>query len=142
MLSTRLSMPIFVVHEHHTARRHWDFRLELEGVLKSWAMPKQPPKKAGIKRLSIQVDDHELQYADFEGEIPQGEYGAGVVRVWDRGVYRLLVMNSNGLKLELFGSILKGKYVLCRFPNAGEKDWLFFKIRDVRANRRKSQAGG
>ena len=68
-------MPIFVIHEHHTARRHWDFRLEYSGVLKSWAMAKQPPRKK-IKRLAFQVEDHELQYADFEGEIPGDEYGS------------------------------------------------------------------
>ena len=134
-------MPIFVIHEHHTARPHWDFRLEFDRVLKSWAMPKQPPRKAGIKRLAFQVDDHELQYADFEGAIPQGAYGEGKVTKWDNGEYKLLAITDNSLKFELFGILLKGKYVLCRFPNAGNNAWLFFKTKEARSDRRKSRAG-
>ena len=92
--------------------------------------------------MAIQVDDHELQYADFQGEIPEGEYGAGTVSIWDRGEYRLLVINDNSLKLELFGRLLKGKYVLCRFAGAGENAWLFFKTKEERSDRRMSRAGG
>lgn len=120
-------MPLFIVHEHHTKRPHWDFRLEQDNVLKSWAMPKRPPRKTGIKRLAIKVEDHGLEYADFEGEIPSDEYGAETVKIWDRGEYELLERTNNSLKIRLLGNLLKGIYVLCRFPSAGEKAWLFFK---------------
>lgn len=122
-------MPLFVVHEHHTKRLHWDFRLELDNVLKSWAMPKRPPRKAGIKRLAMRVEDHDLEYMDFEGEIPSGDYGAGSVKIWDRGEYELSIMADNSLKIKLSGNLLKGIYVLCKFPSAGPNAWLFFKTK-------------
>lgn len=119
--------PIFVVHEHRTKRPHWDFRLELNGVLKSWAVPKRPPRRAGIKRLALQVEDHDLEYADFQGQIAEGEYGAGIVKIWDRGEYEMLDMNGNSLKFMLYGDLLNGTYVLCRYAMAGRAAWLFFK---------------
>jgi DNA ligase D-like protein (predicted 3'-phosphoesterase) len=119
--------PVFVVHEHHTKRPHWDFRLELDGVLKSWAVPKQPPRRAGIKRLAVQVDDHDLEYADFQGQIAEGEYGAGVVKIWDRGEYEMLDISKNSLKFVLYGLLLHGTYVLCKYARAGKRAWLFFK---------------
>jgi DNA ligase D-like protein (predicted 3'-phosphoesterase) len=122
-------MPLFVVHEHHATRLHWDFRLELDNVLKSWAMPKKPPRKAGIKRLAMKVEDHALEYADFEGEITSTEYGAGSVMIWDKGQYELLIHAGNSLKIKLFGNLLKGIYVLCQFPSAGPNAWLFFKTK-------------
>ncbi|MBU0461921.1 MAG: 3'-phosphoesterase [Nanoarchaeota archaeon] len=120
---------IFVVHEHHATHLHWDFRLEMGGVLKSWAVPKEPPLKEGIKRLAIQVADHPLSYARFEGEIDEGSYGAGKVKIWDSGTYRLLDEKDHKLVFELKGKKLKGEYVLLKFKKAGEKEWLFFKKR-------------
>lgn len=122
-------MPIFVIHKHQATNLHWDLRLEVDGVLKSWAVPKEPPKKAGIKRLAIQVEDHPLDYADFEGEIPEGEYGAGTVEIWDNGEYDLLEREIQSLKFKLFGKKCKGIYVLFRFPKAGDRAWLFFKTK-------------
>jgi DNA ligase D-like protein (predicted 3'-phosphoesterase) len=111
------------------SRPHWDFRLELDNVLKSWAIPKRPPRKAGIKRLAIRVADHDLEYADFEGEIPSDEYGTGTAKIWDKGEHVLLERTKKTLKIELFGDLLKGIYILCKFPSAGEKAWLFFKTK-------------
>lgn len=122
-------MPLFVIHKHHATRLHWDLRLEMDGVLKSWAVPKEPPLKAGIRRLAIQVEDHDLDYADFEGEIPKNQYGAGKVEIWDKGEYNILERYKNRLKFQLLGKKLKGIYVLFKFPKAGENAWLFFKIK-------------
>ncbi len=126
----QMTTPIFVVHKHLATRLHWDLRLEMDGVLKSWAVPKEPPKKSGIKRLAIQVEDHDLDYATFEGDIPEGEYGAGKVEIWDNGEYLLLEKYKNRLKFHLIGKILKGIYVLFKYPKAGERAWLFFKKRE------------
>ena len=101
----------------------------MDGVFKSWAVPKQPPKKPGIKRLAFQVEDHELDYADFEGEIPEGEYGAGKVEIWDKGSYEILEKFKNRLKFQVFGKKLKGIYVLFKFPIAAKNAWLFFKAK-------------
>lgn len=117
----------FVVHKHWATHLHYDLRLELDQVLKSWAVPKQPPLKTGIKRLAIQVEDHNLEYIDFEGIIPEDEYGAGRVEIWDKGEYELLKRDKNSLKFKAFGKKLKGNYVLYKFPKAGPRSWLFFK---------------
>jgi len=121
-------MLIFVVHEHHASHLHWDLRLELDGVLKSWAVPKEPPVKPEIKRLAIQVEDHPLSYAKFEGEITEG-YGKGTVKIWDSGTYELIKKTDAEIQVVFHGKKLKGKYVLVK-TNYGEKKngWLWFKI--------------
>ncbi|MBU0894884.1 MAG: 3'-phosphoesterase [Nanoarchaeota archaeon] len=123
-------MPIFVIHEHFASHHHWDLRLEIGGVLKSWAVPKQPPRTKGIKRLAIQVPDHLCSYAKFEGEIPEGQYGAGKVEIWDKGKFHLIEKNKNKIEFELKGIKLKGKYVLIKtkYGKDPDKNWLFFKI--------------
>jgi DNA ligase D-like protein (predicted 3'-phosphoesterase) len=118
---------IFVVQRHEASRLHWDLRLSMDGVLKSWAVPKEPPAERGTKRLAVAVDDHDLSYHDFEGVIDEGKYGAGRVEIWDRGRYRLVSRSADKVEFELEGTRLKGRYVLLRFPKGGEKAWLFFK---------------
>ncbi|HLD49319.1 MAG TPA: DNA polymerase ligase N-terminal domain-containing protein [archaeon] len=121
-------MSLFVVHEHASRRLHWDMRLEMNGVLKSWAVPKQPPLKKGIKRLAIQVDDHVLSYADFEGVIEEG-YGKGTVKIWDKGKYKLIDKKPHKLVFSLAGKKMKGEYVLLKFKTKDKKknNWLMFK---------------
>jgi DNA ligase D-like protein (predicted 3'-phosphoesterase) len=108
---------IYVVQKHAATHLHFDLRLEMDGVLKSWAVPKELPTSPGVKRLIVQVEDHPLNYANFEGNIPAGEYGAGKVEIWDKGRYKLVV--------DINGTRLKGTYVLVQFKS--EKNWLFFK---------------
>ena len=123
--------PTFVVQRHDARNLHYDFRLEMDGVLKSWAVPKQPPKETGIKRLAIQTEDHPLSYADFEGEIPEGEYGAGKVEIWDKGTFELQKCEEKEIVVTLHGKELKGNYILIRTKyGKGEKGWLFFKRTD------------
>lgn len=122
-------MPIFVIHKHFASHLHWDLRLEMDGVLKSWAVPKEPPTKKGIKRLAIQVEDHSLNYAGFEGEIPEGMYGAGKVEIWDAGYYELEDIKKNKIVFDLHGKKLKGKYALIKTKYGKNKNgWLFFRI--------------
>ena len=122
-------MPIFVIHEHDATNLHWDLRLEIGGVLKSWAIPKQPPRTQGIKRLAVQVPDHLRSYANFEGEIPRGQYGAGKVKIWDKGKLKIEDKTEEKIVFELQGLKLKGRYCLIRAKLSGdEKNWLFFKI--------------
>jgi len=99
----------------------------MDNVLKSWAVPKEPSTEVGVKRLAVQVEDHSLDYADFEGEIPEGEYGAGKVEIWDKGTYKLLNRKDNKLVFELYGKKLKGKYTLVQFTKE-KKNWLLFRI--------------
>ena len=98
----------------------------MDGVLKSWAVPKTPPRSTGTKRLAIQVDDHDLSYANFEGTIPKG-YGAGTVEIWDKGSYELIEKTKDKLVFRLAGKKLRGLYCLIRFKKAGTGAWLFFK---------------
>jgi DNA ligase D-like protein (predicted 3'-phosphoesterase) len=124
----------FVVQKHDASNLHYDFRLEMEGVLKSWAVPKQPPQKAGIKRLAIMTEDHPLEYINFEGEIPEGQYGAGKVEIWDSGKYEMSEdrkeIEKEELKFNLKGDRLKGEYVLVHPDNFDKNQWLFFKLKD------------
>lgn len=118
--------PIFVVQEHHASHLHWDFRLQIGKVLKSWAVPKKPPIKVGMKRLAIQVDDHKLSYAKFEGEIKEG-YGKGTVKIWDNGTFDLIEKTKDKYLVDLKGKKLKGPYYIVKFPTSGPKNWLLFK---------------
>jgi bifunctional non-homologous end joining protein LigD len=119
--------PIFVVHEHWSKHHHFDFRLEMGGVLKSWAIPKTLPQKAGEKRLAVQVEDHPLEYASFEGTIPEGQYGAGKVSIWDQGQLKISEREKNSIKFFLQGKKLKGEYSLFHPPTFEEKNWLLMK---------------
>ena len=116
---------LYVIQKHSATHLHYDLRLEMDNVLKSWAIPKEPPTFAGVRRLAIQVEDHPVEYATFEGIIPEGEYGAGTVEIWDRGSYNLIGRKEDKLVIEINGSKLKGIYVLVRFKDP--KEWLFFK---------------
>ena len=121
-------MPIFIVQEHHASHLHYDFRLEMNKKLKSWALPKIPPKIKNIKRLAIQVPDHALSYANFEGEIEEG-YGKGTVKIWDKGTYKLLEKDKDKIVVDINGKKLKGKYVLINAKmGKDKKNWLFMKI--------------
>lgn len=118
----------FVVHRHQARQLHYDFRLELDGVLKSWAVPKGMPEEAGIKRLAVQVEDHPVDYIDFKGKIPENQYGAGEVEIFDNGTFNLIKRNKNEIEIELLGKRLKGQYVLIRTKLGGkDKNWLIFK---------------
>lgn len=118
-------MPKFVVQEHAASHLHWDFRLELDGTGKSWAIPKKPPKTVGIKRLAIAVEDHPLSYFEFEGTIEKG-YGAGTVKIWDAGRYKLIERSATRLLIYLKGRKMKGFYRLTRLGNP--KHWLLYKV--------------
>ena len=116
---------IYVIQKHGATHLHYDLRLEMGGVLKSWAIPKTPPTESGVKRLAVQVEDHPIDYADFKGTIPEGQYGAGTVEIWDRGEYVLKEKTDDKLIFEIRGNRLKGLYCLIRFK--GKENWLFFK---------------
>jgi DNA ligase D-like protein (predicted 3'-phosphoesterase) len=119
--------PIFVVHEHWARSHHFDFRLEIDGVLKSWAVPKTLPKKAGEKRLAVQVEDHPLEYAQFKGVIPEGQYGAGKVEIWDKGKLEINEKGKISIKFTLQGKRLKGEYAIFHPPTFEKKSWLLVK---------------
>lgn len=120
----------FVVQEHHASRLHYDLRLEKDGVLKSWAVPKGIPEISGDRRLAVQVEDHPLEYGKFAGTIPEGQYGAGTVKIWDRGLYESIVWGEKKIEFIAKGEKLGGRYVLVKFKKAGEKNWLLFKGSD------------
>ncbi|MDT8357618.1 MAG: DNA polymerase ligase N-terminal domain-containing protein [Methanomicrobiaceae archaeon] len=143
--------PRFVIQKHDASHLHYDFRLEVSGVLKSWAVPKGPSTDPRKKRLAIPTEDHPLAYIDFEGVIPEGEYGAGTVMVWDTGSYRNLREEKEGEQISIERSIDEGKvevwlegkkliggYALIRTGKSGEKRWLFFKMDDEEADARRN----
>ena len=126
----------FVVHEHHSTRLHYDFRLEIAGVLKSWAIPKGPSMNPSEKRLAVMVEDHLLEYGDFEGIIPQGNHGAGPVLIWDSGEFQTegdpeTALKRGRLNFILEGKKLKGDFSLVLMKGRGTgKDWLLIKGKD------------
>jgi len=134
---------IFVIQRHHASRLHYDFRLEVDGVLKSWAVPKGPSMNPSDKRLAMQVEDHPYDYKDFEGVIPEGNYGAGFVYVWDKGNYELLhadgstfdkeankEIREGNLKIRLKGKKVKGEFALVKMKNSDDNAWLLLKHKD------------
>ncbi len=121
---------IFVVQKHYSKKLHYDFRLEMDGALKSWAVPKGVPVKEGVRHLAVQVEDHKLSYAGFEGEIPEGQYGAGKVEIWDSGSYELESKKPEKIVFVLHGKKLRGRYTILKFKKAGDSDWLIFKARE------------
>ena len=124
-------MPRFVIQEHHARKLHYDLRLEMDGVLKSWAVPKKPPKKADLKRLAIQVDDHRASYIDFEGVIEEGSYGAGEVTIWDEGTYDIESKKDDKIVFFLHGKVLSGRYTLIKMK-WGMNQWLLLKTKNER----------
>lgn len=133
-------MPKFIVHEHHSKKLHWDLRLEVGDVLRSWAVPKGLSLDAKEKRLAIEVEDHDLEYGDYEGIIPEG-YGAGAVIIWDRGDFVSVDppdakegLRKGNLKLRLGGKIVQGEFSFIKMQGPGrEKAWLLIKKKDAEA---------
>lgn len=120
---------IYVIQEHHASHLHWDLRLEMDGILKSWALPKKPPRETNIRRLAVPVEDHPLEYADFEGVIPEGQYGAGEVIIWDKGTYEPVSMSENKMVININGEKIRGGYCLIKSKFQGKDSWLFFKMK-------------
>jgi DNA ligase D-like protein (predicted 3'-phosphoesterase) len=153
MCSPEPDKPIYVIQLHKAKRMHFDFRLEVDGALVSWAVPKGPSLDPREKRLAVRVEDHPLEYAGFEGNIPEGEYGAGTVIVWDNGVYENVSIKGNKkvsmstaleaghIKFRLFGMKLRGGYTLIQTKMRGEdKNWLLVKDKDAEADVRHNPA--
>ena len=134
---------IFVVQRHEASTLHYDFRLEVEGVLKSWAVPKGPPMALGERRLAVPTEDHPLEYATFAGKIPQGSYGAGTVEIWDSGTFRNLreldvdgpatmaeALAEGKVEFHLAGRKLMGRYALIRTADEDDERWLWIKMNE------------
>ena len=129
---SRKRLPTFVVQRHDARRLHYDFRLERDGVLASWAVPKGVPLEPGVRALAVHVEDHPLDYGGFEGEIPKGQYGAGTVEIWDSGTYELVEEKADGgLTVRLHGKRLDGTWTLIPAHLDGkEQNWLLVRKRD------------
>jgi len=142
--------PVFVIQKHDASRLHYDFRLEVDGVLKSWAVPKGPSLDPREKRLAVRTEDHPFDYAEFEGVIPEGEYGAGTVIVWDIGTYQNTkekqgktvpmaeALEGGHATVWLKGNKLKGGYALTRFKKNDDENWLLVKMNDDHADARRN----
>jgi len=117
----------YCIQKHHATHLHYDLRLELDGVAKSWAIPKGPSIDEGVKRLAVQVEDHSIDYMDYEGEIEEGSYGAGRVELWDSGFWEPESVKDNKIVMIIHGEKLKGRFTILRFK---DKNWLFFKSKD------------
>ena len=147
--SKRGKAPMFVVQEHDASTHHFDFRLEVDGVLKSWAVPKGPSTDPSDKRLAVPTEDHPLEYGDFEGVIPKGEYGGGTVSIWDRGTFENVTekdgesvdastaLADGHLLFRLAGEKLEGGYALQRTGKGKDANWLLIKMRDDAADARR-----
>jgi bifunctional non-homologous end joining protein LigD len=120
---------IFVIQEHHARRLHWDFRLERDGVLVSWALPRGVPDDPAVNHLAVHTEDHPLEYAQFHGEIPRGEYGGGSVTIWDHGTYELVKWADREVKVILHGTRVSGGYALFSVDRSGGKDWIIHRER-------------
>jgi len=118
----------YVVQEHHARRTHWDLRLERDGVLVSWAVPKGVPLEPGVRRLAVRTEDHPLEYGGFEGVIPEGQYGAGDVSIWDRGFYVPVKWGADKITVVLSGERLNGRYELVKTSGSENNEWLLFKM--------------
>ncbi|MDT8408118.1 MAG: DNA polymerase ligase N-terminal domain-containing protein [Wenzhouxiangellaceae bacterium] len=142
--------PIFVIQKHDASSLHYDFRIEVDGALKSWAVPKGPSPDPSEKRLAVPTEDHPLEYADFEGVIPEGEYGAGTVLVWDRGPFENVTekddqrqpladaLDNGHALIDLDGEKIKGVYVLQRTGSGDDARWLLIKMDDEHADARRN----
>ncbi|WP_404399923.1 DNA ligase [Idiomarina seosinensis] len=143
--------PIFVIQKHDSSTLHYDFRIEVNGVLKSWAVPKGPSTDPSEKRLAVPTEDHPLKYADFEGTIPEDEYGGGTVMVWDRGSYKNLKdddddesqsiedqLDDGHLNIWLQGEKIYGGYALIRTDGGDDERWLLVKMDDDKADARRN----
>lgn len=148
--SQQKDKPIFVIQKHEATNLHYDFRLLADGVLKSWAVPKGPSTDPEVKRLAIRTEDHPLAYADFEGVIPEDQYGGGTVMVWDAGTYSTDKTDENGKKVplskqlknghctfQLDGHKLQGGFALLRIEKGDDEKWLLKKIDDDKADARR-----
>jgi DNA ligase D-like protein (predicted 3'-phosphoesterase) len=137
--------PIFIIQKHDASNLHYDFRIEVEGVLKSWAVPKGLSTDPKEKRLALPTEDHPMGYADFEGVIPEDEYGGGTVMVWDRGAYESIketpiteALEDGHVEIHLAGEKLQGGYALIRTPRGGKEQWLIIKMKDDYADARRN----
>jgi bifunctional non-homologous end joining protein LigD len=117
---------MFVVQEHHARSLHWDLRLERDGVLKSWAVPKGPPEERGTRRLAVQTEDHPVDYVEFKGAIPEGEYGGGTISLWDRGEYETEKWREGEIIVRLRGKRLEGRYCMIGLRDQ-PRNWLLFR---------------
>ncbi|MDF2941050.1 MAG: ligD [Gammaproteobacteria bacterium] len=144
--SHKASGSTYIIQKHAASHLHYDFRLELDGVLKSWAVPKGPSFNPHEKHLAVEVEDHPIEYAHFEGIIPEGQYGGGTVMLWDEGTWEPIKDPHDGykkglLKFRLHGKKLKGLWSLVRFNQAGKRNnWLLVKMDDEHANSMSDEA--